>query len=210
MAPIPGSALIAGLFWSSRALLQSYVSQFNPNVTGVNLMHNYASAALYAGFLVIILASVLIKDQHDRKILSGGLIAALIVLAAGSNYFLHAEPTGSLLISLSVLAILVAYLAPVLFPGRAADQENLILLPALATTTALLTSGYIEHGNDATNQQRMIALCVVAALVAILGALSAKTSSNSGKNKPGAPTPETASQSEARVKCRQCYRLRLC
>ena len=57
VAPIPGSALIAGLFWSSRALLQSYVSQFNPNVTGVNLMHNYASAALYAGFLVIILAA---------------------------------------------------------------------------------------------------------------------------------------------------------
>ena len=69
---------------------------------------------------------------------------------------------------------------------------ELDLLPALATTTALLTSGYIEHGNDATNQQRMIALCVVAALVAIFGALSAKTSANSGKNKPGAPTPETA------------------
>ena len=43
----PNVAIFAGLFWTVRVLLQAFVVQYNPNVTGINLMHSYTSAALY-------------------------------------------------------------------------------------------------------------------------------------------------------------------
>ncbi|HEY9716679.1 MAG TPA: hypothetical protein V6C69_04390, partial [Trichormus sp.] len=80
LAPIPGSALIAGFFWLSRVLLEGYVLLYDPNVTGINLMHPYTNAGLYAGFLAMVVVSVMIKDLKDRRLLATVTLAAIVVL----------------------------------------------------------------------------------------------------------------------------------
>src|SRR5262249_16175784 len=146
IAPTPGSALIAGLFWASRVLVQAYVLQYNPNVTGINMMHTNTTAAAYAGVLAILVLSVLIKELRDRRGLSAIFLAATCLTACGANYFLHSEPTGSLLVSIGVTAVLTALLSPALYQERGADQENLILVPALVTTLALISHELIALG----------------------------------------------------------------
>ncbi|MGH9551952.1 MAG: hypothetical protein ACRD3W_21380, partial [Terriglobales bacterium] len=158
IAPQPGSALIAGFFWVSRVLLQIYVLVNNPNVTGVNLMHYYTSAAMYAGFLMVLLAMLLIRDLGNRKVLAALLIGAAVIIPAASNFLMHPEPTGSFLISLGVTAVLAAMMAPAMFPMKSTDQENLVLLPSLATCVALMTQQLIELGNNADSHQRMVAM----------------------------------------------------
>lgn len=46
---------VAALFLLSRVLLQAFLVQYNANVTGINITHPYASAALYVGFAVMLL-----------------------------------------------------------------------------------------------------------------------------------------------------------
>ncbi len=156
IAPTPGFALIAGLFWASRVLLQAYVLQYNPNVTGINLMHTYTTAATYAGVLAILVLSVLINEVKDRRLLSAIFLASVCVTPFASNYFLHSEPTGSLLVSIGVTAVIMALLSPAVYQNLSAEQENLILVPALATTLALVSYELIELGEGASVQDRIV------------------------------------------------------
>jgi hypothetical protein len=172
IAPQPGSALIAGLFFASRVLLQVYVVQYNTNVTGINLMHNYSNAALYAGFLLAAVAGLLIKDLADRRLLVVIYLATMFIGPASATFFVHAEPTGSLLISAAVASVLISFLAPALYPARSADQESLIVMPLLATVVALLTPGLLELGDNASTEQRVIALGVIAGIILCLALIN--------------------------------------
>src|SRR4030095_12104464 len=158
VAATPGSALIAALFWASRVLLQAYVLQYNPNVTGINMMHTYTTAAAYAGVLAILVLSVLIKEVRDRRVLSAIFLGTACVPPCAANYFLHSEPTGSLLVSIGVTAVLTALLSPALYQEQGADQENLLLVPALVTTLALVSHELIALGDDTSSQDRLVVM----------------------------------------------------
>jgi hypothetical protein len=189
IAPLPGSALIAGLFWVSRVLIETFISQYVPNVTGMNLMHSYSSAALYAGFLFIVVATLFTKDMKDRRLLMTILLGSMIVAPAGISYFLHGEPTGTFLVSMGVGAVLLSYLAAAFFPGHAADQENLILLPAIGAVTALTSQELLQLGNDASSHDRIIAMCWIGGVVAVL-AVAGRLLVSTGKGKPQQPSAD--------------------
>jgi hypothetical protein len=161
LTPIPGSALVAGFFWLSRVLLEGYVLLYDPNVTGINLMHAYTNAGLYAGFLAMVVASLMIKDLKDRRLLATLCLAGIVLLVGASNYFLHSEPAGAVLCSISVGAVLMSLLAPAFYPGNAGDQENLILMPMLGCVTALMSHELIELGDGADTEARVKAMCAI-------------------------------------------------
>lgn len=57
---------VAALFLLSRVLLQTFLVQYNTNVTGINITHPYASAALYVGFAVMLLLPGWLNALHDN------------------------------------------------------------------------------------------------------------------------------------------------
>jgi len=172
IAPTSGAAVIAGLFWASRVLLQAYVLQYNPNVTGINLMHTYTTAAMYAGVLLVLVISLFIKEIKDRRLLSAIFLASVCITPCASNYFLHSEPTGGLLISIGVTAVLIALLSPAVYQSRLTDQENLMLVPALATTLGLMSQELIGLGDGASVHDRALALLGIGLVLLCIALIS--------------------------------------
>ena len=140
------------------------MTQFNPNVTGINIEHSYVNAALYAGFVAVAIMSVFIRDIKDKRLLTAVFLVMGAVLPAACNYFLHEEPTASLLSSVCTAAILMAVLGPVLYQKMVEGHENLVILPALMTGFALMTHELIAKGNASTTHEKVIALGVLAAV----------------------------------------------
>ena len=172
VAPWPGPAQYPGMFFTLRTLLQVFILSFNSNITGINIMHAYTGAALYAGFIIMAIMTLLLRDLQDRRILTAVFLAAGVMVPLGANYFLHAEPTGSLLVSSTVAAILLAAIAPSMQqPSGAKGYENIAMLPALMITSGITTSGLLEAGANATIQVKStmlgysIGLLVVVAMV---------------------------------------------
>ncbi len=164
-----GAAYIAGMYWAVKALVQTYIAQFNPNVTGVNLTHSYASAALYAGFLAIVVLSVLIRDSNEKRWLTILLLGAAVALPIGSNYFVHPEPTSGMLIAASVAGILICAMGPAFYQRLVDGHENLILIPGAMAASALLSNELLKLGDNSTTHDRLIAIGALAALVVVLG-----------------------------------------
>lgn len=182
VATRPGAAVFAGLFWITRAMLQTYIVQFNSNVTGVNILHPYVSAALYAGFFAVLLLSVFLRDGKDKRLTLAVALGAATVLPTGANYFLHAEPTCSLLVSITVAGVLMSVLGPVVYKQENPQHDSLLLLPALMIGVATLTNLLIPLGNEATTSDRLTLLAYMAgALVAVSAAVWFLTGS---KRKP--------------------------
>lgn len=164
-----GTAHVAGMFWTAKALIQTFVAQHNPNVTGVNLTHSYASGALYAGFLAIVVLSLLMRDSKEKRWLLMLLLGGATVMPLASNYFVHPEPTSALLIAASVAAILMTALGAAFYQRRVEGHENLILLPGVMASAALMSYELLEKGQASTAHDRLTALGVLAVLVIILG-----------------------------------------
>jgi len=183
VAPIPGSALIAGLYWVGRVLVEAFINQYVPNVTGMNLQHGYTTAAMYAGLVFIIVATLFIKDMKDRRLLSTILLSSMVIAPAGVSYFLHGEPAGTLLVSMGMGAVLLSYLAAAFFPGHAADQENLIVLPIIGTVTALTSQELLQMGNDASSNDRLIGMCWIGGIIVMLAIVS-RVLASKDKGKP--------------------------
>lgn len=172
VAAWPGPAQYPGLFFTLRTLLQVFILSFNSNVTGINIMHAYTGAALYAGFIIMAILTLLLRDILDRRILTAIYLAAGVMVPLGANYFLHAEPTSSLLVSSTVAAVLLAAIAPTMQqPSTAKGYENIMLLPALMIASGITTSGLLEAGATSTIQLKAtmlgygIGLLVVVAIV---------------------------------------------
>lgn len=152
---------LASLFLVGRVLLQTFIVQFNPNVTGINITHPYASAALYGGFaFMLLLPSLLKATKPDSEIQTASfygylpvVLGAVALLSAGlANYFLHAEATGSFLTALWVTGIGVSLLG-----AFAKEQHRFapLQLAFLATLTCLLSSDLIESGNLAEKTEKL-------------------------------------------------------
>ncbi|WP_303674876.1 hypothetical protein [Vampirovibrio chlorellavorus] len=152
---------LASLFLVGRVLLQTFIVQFNPNVTGINITHPYASAALYVGFAVMLLLPSLLKAtkpaSETQTALSHGflpvVLGAIALLSAGlANYFLHAEATGSFLTALWVTGIGVTLLGPF------TDEQSRFVplqLAFLTTLICLLSPELIEAGNLAEKNEKL-------------------------------------------------------
>lgn len=169
VATKPGTAHIAAMFWAIKALIQTFVAQYNPNVTGVNLTHSYTSAALYAGFLAVVVLSVFIRDSKEKRWLTVLLLGGAVALPVGSNYFVHPEPTSGMLIAASVAAILMCAMSSALYQRAVEAHENLILIPGVMAASALLSHELLELGQTSTAHDRLVAIGALAVLVVILG-----------------------------------------
>jgi len=167
----PGAAVYAGMFWIVRTWLQDFVVEYVPNVTGINLMHPYCSAALYAGMLLVVLLSVLVRDLTDRRWSATLLLAAGVLSPLVSTYVLHAEPTASLIVASTVAAALMVVLAPALYRAEVPGHESLILVPAQMVVFAQLTHELISAGDLATNATRMTVLAYFTAALIVLSFL---------------------------------------
>jgi hypothetical protein len=172
VAPWPGPSQYPGLFFTLRTLLQVFILSFNSNVTGINIMHAYTGAALYAGFIIMAILTLLLRDVLDRRILTAVFLTAGVMVPLGASYLLHAEPTSSLLVSSTVAAVLLSAIAPTMQqPNAAKGYENIVLLPALMIASGITTSGLLEAGANATIQVKStmigysIGLLVVMAVV---------------------------------------------
>ncbi len=150
VAPISSAALLPGLFWASRALLQVFLQNYNNNVTGINLNHQYAGAAMYAGFLLAVVLAGFFREFKDRRVLLTILTGAGVVVPVMANFVLHAEPTCSLLVSTTVASILLAVMAPSLLKDGIKGVENLMLVPGLMIGSGLISGGLLQAGIEST------------------------------------------------------------
>jgi hypothetical protein len=181
----PQAVALASLFFIGRSLLQVYLFQYNPNVTGINITHPYASAALYVGLAAMLLlpnvmntlllpAKLPNDDGTEVDIIPDNILAwavlFFVALLAGAlaNYFLHAEATGSLLVALLIGGLGVGLLGR--FQSLQAGAYAL-LLPIVTTSGALLSQELLSAGNEAEKSQKIIvlgAMLLVFLLVAVL------------------------------------------
>jgi len=163
-----GVAQIAALFWITKTFAHAFTEQFNPNVTGINLTHPYSAAGLYAGFLIVVFASVLFRDLKGKPAYAGLFLLVGATLPLCSNFFVHEEPTGALLVSAYVAAVLMSTLAPAIYNKTVPGHENLMLLPVVMTASAIMSNELIPLGNEASaavRQNVVIAILVVAFVV---------------------------------------------
>lgn len=169
LPPRSGFAQYAGLYFVSRVLLQAFVLTYNSNVTGINVTHAYTGAALYAGFIAMAILFVLLREVVNPRGRCALFLAAGALIPIGANYYLHAEPTSSLLVAATVAAVMLAVLGPAL-QRNAAGYGNLLLVPSMMAVSGITYGGLIEAGVSASNETRLIILgCAVGAvLVALL------------------------------------------
>jgi hypothetical protein len=164
-----GSALIASLFFAARALFQVFEVNYNPNVTGINLMHSYVGASQYAGILLTLLTALVLFRQ--QAVWCRGLMFLALSLLVGplSNYFLHEEPTGGFLLSILSSAIIIAGLSPAIFRGASTKSlDTLLLLPLFTIASALVSAPLIAMGQDSSLHDRTLAAAWVAGAIALL------------------------------------------
>jgi hypothetical protein len=189
---VRSTAALAAAFWISRVLCQEFIVDYDPNVTGVNLTHSYVSAGLYAGFVLVAIFSLFLRDIKSKWLTLAIAMALSIFLPVASSYFIHAEPTASLLISATVASVLVVIFAPAFYQQATAAQDTLALLPALMSTAAILSGDVIELGVQASNHDRLVAVGVIAGVVVV--ASLAHSYFTRPKGTPTAPA-ETATPS---------------
>jgi len=186
-----GGAAIAGVYFGSYIFLQTFIFKFNSNMTGINVMHPYTSAALYAGLLIAITASLLIRERMDSRSRTLLFISATLIAPAATSYFLHAEPAASLLLATLVGSVIIGMFARALANSELKGYDNVMLVPAQMIAVGLLTGDLIATGNVADSQQRMTALIGLAvACSAVLGIASFMSRQNTEEVQPAAPVVE--------------------
>jgi hypothetical protein len=168
-----GLAQTAGIFFAARVLQQAFTEQYSSNVTGININHEYTGAALYFGFVLVICASVLLRDAFKKPELSWLFPFGAAIVSAGTAYLLHAEPTASFLVASVVAGIIFSVSSKSLYREEAPNQANLILWPVSLISFSLLFSKLLELGNNATIHERLYAVggftvvLIVASLISL-------------------------------------------
>jgi hypothetical protein len=160
--------LLASIFWSSRLLLQAFVSTYVANVTGINLMHPYCTAALYFGFLAILFLLAVIHINSKSRLVPLALLVTSILLPPAIIYLLHEESAASFLIAALVSTVSLVGFFPVIYKGAdLLPHDNLMLVPMLMATMALLYGPLVTIGNEATVANRMQLLSITAGVLLI-------------------------------------------
>jgi hypothetical protein len=164
-----GIGAAIAFFWTSRVLLQTFVVNYNSNVTGINLMHPYVSASMFAGFFLSLLFTIAL--MRPAKAWQDSLFFLAIAASSPvvSTYFLHEEPTSGFLSSLLTASVLLVCLAPLLNPSAEPNRlDTLILLPSISLTTALFSNALLTMGNETSTEDRVqLALYLTCAFAVI-------------------------------------------
>lgn len=175
----PGQvAGLVSLFFVARVILQAFIYQFNPNVTGINITHPYASAALYAGFALMLILPDLLNltfnpqktDEQPLTPLPLVTLATIGLVSAGlANYFLHSEATGSLLTSLVIGGLGISLLGSF---SSVANRFYPLLMSILMSLGCLLGNALIASGNSADKTQKLWVLGGALVFVIVLTVIS--------------------------------------
>jgi hypothetical protein len=178
---------LATLFFTGRSLLQVYLFQYNPNVTGINITHPYASAALYVGFAVLLLLPNVLNrlllpyteetdtvSPPENRAAWAILLFAALLAGTLANYFLHAEATGSLLVAMLIAGLGVGLLGR--FQAAHASTYAL-LLPMVTISGAMLSQELLTTGNEAEKSQKLVVLGVLLLVSLLAGFLLWRTGS---------------------------------
>lgn len=175
-----GFAQYAGLFFLSRVLLQCFVATYNSNITGINVTHAYTGAALYAGFIALAILFMLMRETSDRRVIGAVFIAVGAFMPVTATYYLHAEPTSSLLVAATVAGVIFAVLGPALHRNGVQGYGNLLLIPSTMAAAGITYGGIIEVGVNASNETRLIIVGSAVVLVAIATAITWFASKRNG------------------------------
>jgi len=186
---------VAAMFLLARVLLQAFLTQFSANVTGINITHPYASAALFVGFAMMLIlpnwlnalpATAPAVPHNDAEILNDPKRLSLILIpfvllglgsllfAGLSNYFLHAEATASLLLALIVSGLGVSLLAQFYSPQARAMP---LFATLLTLAGALVSPEILDWGNEAEKGQKLVVLGVALALILLMAFLTQRLGS---------------------------------
>jgi hypothetical protein len=164
---------IAALYVAARLLEQAFGVEHVANVTGINLLHPYVSAAQYFGFFTAGALLLLLKEGRLRFFDTMAVSVVGVLAPALVNYFLHAEASGSYLIALTVSSLMLAILGQRFFEE---NEDNLcgslILVATQASAIALFTAELLDLGNAASNPERLKVIYVLAAIVAVVMVIS--------------------------------------
>ena len=166
-----GIAQYAGMYFLSRVLVQAFVSTYNENVTGINLTHPYTGAAQYAGFMVVAVLFILLRQLSDRRARAGVFLLCAALVPMGADFYLHAEPTSSLLVAATVAGVMLAALGPALTRSEVPfGFGNLLVATSMMSVAGITYGGLVEAGVHATNETRLGILGGAVAL-ALVGAV---------------------------------------
>ena len=134
---------------------------------------------------------LVLNDIKDKRILAAVMLGAGTILPMMANYYLHAEPASSLLVSAAVAGVICAILGPTLQKNAdSVSYETLLVLPALMSSVAVTFSGLLEAGDGATNEFKttVLASCIGGVVVVLLAAWF--VGRHLSKGKPAAATGE--------------------
>lgn len=159
------TAQLACLFWCGRALVQSFVIQHNPNVTGINLNHAYTTAALFAGFLLMIVIPIWIRESQSKRSLLAMILGTATLAPLGTIFLLHVEPTSSLLLAAATAGIIVVLFMPCLMKTDRPLTDTTMLVPMLMCCFGHLSYDLMAQGEDATTQTKLTAIAALAVAV---------------------------------------------
>lgn len=174
----------AGLFWIARVMLQTYIVAWVANVTGINTMHPYVGAALYAGMLLVVVMSLTARDVQSRRLYLLAFLASGSLLPIFANYFLHEEAAASLIQAACVASVLVVVLAPVIYQSELPKHGNIMLLPTMLSGFGALANGLIPLGNTVTTTTRITSLAYSVACILVITTLISIVISRKSGGKP--------------------------
>lgn len=161
----------AGLFWLTRTLLQGFLNEHNLNVTGVNLMHPYVSAAMFGGLMLVLLLPTLLKEAQRKPVAILLFLGAGSLLPMASNYFLHVEASGSLYITILIAALTVSLVGTYCLAIREgfalAGQRQLLWVPAQMIPVAMITHPLLPLGHAASRQEQLAVLAFALIILVI-------------------------------------------
>jgi hypothetical protein len=164
----------AAVFLAVRPLVQSLLYEFDLNLSGINITHSYTYAALYlgiAGLAVALTVSWVYATSHP-VITAVGLTLASVAGSALIGYFIHLEPQAAFLLGSIMVALVIATLDPVwrsrwdTVPTWLGTQG--LLLTALTTLTALVTTELTAAGNVASRQERALVFLGATLILAVI------------------------------------------
>jgi hypothetical protein len=183
---------IAALFVAARALEQSFDITYVANVTGINLMHPYVTAAQYFGFFTVVALMLLLKEGRGRNFETIAMAAVAVIGPAMVNYFLHGEASASYLVALTVAGVLVSILGQKFFYEQEGLCASLMLVATQASAIGLLTAELIEIGNSTSNPERLKVVYCLAGAMAIFMIVSLLRSKKAGAGTDGGTPAQEA------------------
>jgi hypothetical protein len=178
-----GLAQVAGIFWTLRVLQQSYTEQFNSNVTGININHEYVGAALYFGLTAAVVLAIALRKYKHGQLLAAAVPLTALIAAVGASYLIHAEPTASLIVGALVGSTTLAIAGVEIFGSDSSHAQNLIITPAILTSFGLVVSPLLTLGETATIHDRLMGIVAIGVLL-ILGSLVSIIVSGGFRRKP--------------------------